>query len=99
MSPEEFMNGAWYIHVTTFEQAENVLDYYSQLDQNAHNTVNAILYRICPWFYYSHGVHGVVTKPRGRIVEYERWADMAVLPDFKESDKPLSFLFESVKKS
>ena len=93
-NPEEFMEKRdEYIHVNTPDEAEDVLNFYSQFGSTHYSTVNIKNWHIYPYFYYSRGVHGQGKKPRSiMITEYADWAALVNISDFEASEKPISFL-------
>lgn len=99
-TPEEFLDtnrGRRYIHISSEKELMEILDFYRQNHHIMHATVHKGNWEKHPFiFYNAQAIHGSSegSYRKTGCIEYEEWASMAIPQDFKESDKPLSFLFD-----
>ncbi len=99
-TPEEFLvtvSGRNFIHIHSEKELEEILNYYRQNHAINSTAINRDNWRYYPYIYYSRGcIHGSSSGSlrKNSCIKFEEWAAMAIPQDFKESDKPLSFLFE-----
>ena len=97
LSPEEFTKHRYYIHINSKEEAKALYSYYEAFQvspmYNTSTISNCLNY---PYLYMAYdGIHGYGRKQDDKLtIEYDEWYAMIEPSDFKESDKPLSFLFD-----